>query len=154
MIEWVIVRGYRENTGKNSPDVWTESCYQVFRRITENANAAMLNFHSPVYPELAVRYWNQEPSPVSRGQIFSQRPTSLQTHSCLIPIKVGAFFRALLVATSSLQSRYEFVVRLCIKLMKNSPPSSYQKWPQPQDNLTPNSNLLTQNLSSGLNMFV
>ena len=56
MIEWVIVRGYRETTGKNSPDVWTESCYQVFRRITENANAAMLNFHSPVYPELAVRY--------------------------------------------------------------------------------------------------
>ena len=27
------------------PDVWTESRYQVFRRITDNSNAAMLNFH-------------------------------------------------------------------------------------------------------------
>ncbi len=29
MIEWVIVRGFRENTGKPAPDVWTESTYQV-----------------------------------------------------------------------------------------------------------------------------
>lgn len=29
--------------------------YQVFQRITENANAAMLHFQSPIYPELAVQ---------------------------------------------------------------------------------------------------
>ena len=28
---------------------------QVFQRITENANAAMLHFQSPIYPELAVQ---------------------------------------------------------------------------------------------------
>ena len=29
--------------------------YQVFQRITENVNAAMLHFQSPVYPDLAVQ---------------------------------------------------------------------------------------------------
>ena len=29
--------------------------FQVFQRITENANAAMLHFQSPIYPELAVK---------------------------------------------------------------------------------------------------
>merc|ERR1712083_881910 len=37
------------------PDIWGESRYQVFQRITENANAAMLHFQSPIYPELAVK---------------------------------------------------------------------------------------------------
>jgi len=61
MIEWVMVRGYDEPTNKDtrtdgSPDVWTESRYCVFRRITDNANAAMLNyFQSPLYPELAAK---------------------------------------------------------------------------------------------------
>ena len=34
IIEWVIVRGFRENTGKASPDVWTESSYQVSIQVT------------------------------------------------------------------------------------------------------------------------
>ena len=57
MIEWVVVKGYSEDSCKvdGQLDVWTESSYQVFRRITENANAAMLNFQSPLYPELAVK---------------------------------------------------------------------------------------------------
>ena len=29
--------------------------HEVFQRITENANAAMLHFQSPIYPELAVQ---------------------------------------------------------------------------------------------------
>ncbi len=60
MIEWVIVKGFEEESLPASVtdgqvDVWSDSRYKVFRRITENANAAMLNFQSPVYPELAVR---------------------------------------------------------------------------------------------------
>ena len=58
MIEWVMVRGYGEKVDPSNdgiPDVWQESNYQVFKRITDNANAAMLNFYSPVYPELAVK---------------------------------------------------------------------------------------------------
>lgn len=53
-LEYVVVRGYKEDTGPNS-DVWTESAYQVFRMVSDNANAAMLNFHNPNYPELAVK---------------------------------------------------------------------------------------------------
>merc|ERR1712059_106588 len=58
MIEWVVVKGWeeelvRQDTGQ--PDIWGESRYQVFQRITENANAAMLHFQSPIYPELAVK---------------------------------------------------------------------------------------------------
>ncbi len=29
LIEWVVIRGYKEKTGKKSPDLWTESNYQV-----------------------------------------------------------------------------------------------------------------------------
>lgn len=50
MIEWVVVKGYGETM-----DLWTESRYKVFRKVTENANAAMLHFYSPTLPELAVR---------------------------------------------------------------------------------------------------
>jgi len=58
MIEWVVVKGWeeelvRQDTGQ--PDIWGESRYHVFQRITENANAAMLHFQSPIYPELAVK---------------------------------------------------------------------------------------------------
>lgn len=57
MIEWVVVKGWEEELVKadGQPDIWGESRYQVFQRITENANAAMLHFQSPIYPELAVR---------------------------------------------------------------------------------------------------
>lgn len=50
MIEWIVVRGYTE-----SLDLWTESRHKVFRKVTENALAAMLHFSSPTLPELAVR---------------------------------------------------------------------------------------------------
>jgi len=53
-LEYVVVRGYKEDTGPNS-DLWTESAYQVFRMVSDNANAAMLNFHTPNYPEVAIR---------------------------------------------------------------------------------------------------
>lgn len=50
MIEWVVVKGYGETM-----DLWTESRHKVFRKVTENAHAAMLHFYSPTLPELAVR---------------------------------------------------------------------------------------------------
>lgn len=58
MIEWVVVKGWEEELVKQDtgqPDIWGESRYHVFQRITENANAAMLHFQSPIYPELAVK---------------------------------------------------------------------------------------------------
>lgn len=50
MIERVLIKGYGETM-----DMWTESRHKVFRKITENAQSAMLHFHSLVLPELAVR---------------------------------------------------------------------------------------------------
>jgi len=50
IIEWVIVRGYNENL-----DLWTESRHHVFRKVTENAHAAMLHYFSPTMPDFAVR---------------------------------------------------------------------------------------------------
>jgi len=57
MIEWVVVKGWKEDLVKpdGQVDIWGESRFHVFQRITENANAAMLNFQSPVYPHLAVK---------------------------------------------------------------------------------------------------
>ena len=57
IIEWVIVKGFNESGsfGDSESDIWQESDYQVFRKITDNANAAMLNFTSPVYPEYALK---------------------------------------------------------------------------------------------------
>uniref|UniRef100_A0A6M2DN73 Putative mediator of rna polymerase ii transcription subunit 27 n=1 Tax=Xenopsylla cheopis TaxID=163159 RepID=A0A6M2DN73_XENCH len=50
MIEWVVVKGHGE-----SLDLWTESRHKVFRKVTENAHAAMLHFYSPTLPDLAVK---------------------------------------------------------------------------------------------------
>ncbi|XP_025832591.1 mediator of RNA polymerase II transcription subunit 27 [Agrilus planipennis] len=50
MIEWVIVKAHSE-----SSDLWTESRYKVFRKVTENCHAAMCHFYSPTMPDLAVR---------------------------------------------------------------------------------------------------
>jgi len=52
MIEWVGVRGPTEDAGG---DIWFESRFEVFRRISHCANAAMLNFQSAMYPELSVK---------------------------------------------------------------------------------------------------
>lgn len=58
MVEWVVVKGATEDLyGEDGSkiDIWGESRYKVFRKVTENANAAMLHFYSPAYPELAIR---------------------------------------------------------------------------------------------------
>ena len=56
VIEWVIVKGCNEGGSTDSEtDLWQESDYQVFRKITDNANAAMLNFSSPMYPEYGLK---------------------------------------------------------------------------------------------------
>jgi len=57
MIEWVIVKGFNEPINPNSlqQELWQESRYQVFRKITDHANAAMLHFSSPTLPDLSVR---------------------------------------------------------------------------------------------------
>lgn len=56
-IEWVVVKGWTEESTRDDggPDVWAESRHEVFRRITNNANAAMLNFTSFLYPEMSVK---------------------------------------------------------------------------------------------------
>lgn len=56
MIEWVVVKGHGETL-----DLWTESRHKVFRKVTENAHAAMLHFSSPTLPELAVRSFMVSP---------------------------------------------------------------------------------------------
>jgi len=57
MIEWVIVKGFNEPINPNSlqQELWQESRYYVFRKITDHANAAMLHFSSPTLPDLSVR---------------------------------------------------------------------------------------------------
>lgn len=57
LIEWVVVRAYNEplldEDGK--VDLYTSSQYKVFQKVTDNANAAMLNFCSSGFSDLAVR---------------------------------------------------------------------------------------------------
>ena len=50
MIEWVIVRGFME-----AFDLWKDSRHKVFKKVTENSQAAMLHFYSPTLPELALK---------------------------------------------------------------------------------------------------
>ena len=49
MVEWVVVKAATEDllTEEGKIDMWGESRYKVFRKVTENANAAMLHFYSP-----------------------------------------------------------------------------------------------------------
>jgi len=81
MIEWVVVKGYEEELVKQDtgqPDIWGESRYEVFQRITENANAAMLYFQSPVYPELAVKSFMTYLH--SFGSLFSDKCRGCHQH--------------------------------------------------------------------------
>ena len=57
MVEWVVVKGFNEDlyNEDGTINMWGESRYKVFRKVTENTNAAMLHFYSPAYPELAIR---------------------------------------------------------------------------------------------------
>jgi len=43
------------STESGELDLWTESKYKIFQKVTDNANAAMLHFHVPIHPELSVR---------------------------------------------------------------------------------------------------
>jgi len=53
LIEWVTVKGYDENL--EVEDLWTESRYEVFRKVQDQTHSAMLHFFSPTLPELAVK---------------------------------------------------------------------------------------------------
>lgn len=53
LIEWVTVKGYDEPL--EIEDLWTESRYEVFRKVQEHTHSAMLHFFSPTLPELAVK---------------------------------------------------------------------------------------------------
>ncbi|GIX70085.1 mediator of RNA polymerase II transcription subunit 27-B [Caerostris extrusa] len=57
IIDFVVVKGYNEDFyGENDKlDIWSESRYLVFQKVTEHANAAMLHFYSPNLPDLAIR---------------------------------------------------------------------------------------------------
>ncbi|XP_065569174.1 mediator of RNA polymerase II transcription subunit 27-like [Artemia franciscana] len=57
MIEWVQIKSFTEDfSGEDGKlDIWTDSRYKVFRKVTEHANSAMLHFSSPIYPELGVK---------------------------------------------------------------------------------------------------
>jgi mediator of RNA polymerase II transcription subunit 27 len=57
LMEWVVVRGTAEDMLKEDGtlDLWSESRYKVFQKVTDNANAAMLHFCAPTQPELSVR---------------------------------------------------------------------------------------------------
>ncbi|OXU23842.1 hypothetical protein TSAR_011449 [Trichomalopsis sarcophagae] len=50
MMERVVIKGYNEEL-----DLWTESRYKVFQRVTDHAHAAMLHFYNPNFPELTLK---------------------------------------------------------------------------------------------------
>lgn len=43
------------DTSKDAIDLWSESKYNVFRKLTHHANAAVLHFQYPTFPEIAVK---------------------------------------------------------------------------------------------------
>ncbi|KAK7083115.1 Mediator of RNA polymerase II transcription subunit 27 [Halocaridina rubra] len=57
LIEWVVVRAFNEPflDEEGKVDLYTPSQYKVFQKVTDNANAAMLNFCSPGFSDLSVR---------------------------------------------------------------------------------------------------
>jgi mediator of RNA polymerase II transcription subunit 27 len=82
LIEWVVVRASNEDMTKEDGtlDLWTESRYKVFQKVTDNANAAMLHFCAPNYPELSVRsfmIWLH-----SYITLFSQSCKKCSLHLC------------------------------------------------------------------------
>lgn len=64
MIEWVKVKAFDESF-KNEDgqfDIWTASQYEVFQKVTDNAEAASLRFYAPAMPQLAIKsfiHWLQ-----------------------------------------------------------------------------------------------
>ncbi|GFO20182.1 mediator of RNA polymerase ii transcription subunit 27 [Plakobranchus ocellatus] len=57
MIEWVKVKGFDETfkTEDGQIDIWSASRYQVFQKVTDNAEAASLRFFHPLMPQLAIK---------------------------------------------------------------------------------------------------
>jgi len=80
LIEWVMVKGFNEsfdddnnnssnydkrlrrsydssagNLDNDKLDIWSESRYEVFRKVTEHANAAMLHYYSPTHWDVAIK---------------------------------------------------------------------------------------------------
>ncbi|XP_017471649.1 PREDICTED: mediator of RNA polymerase II transcription subunit 27 [Rhagoletis zephyria] len=53
LIEWVTVKGFDETLDPD--DLWTESRYEVFRKVQEHTHIAMLHFFSPTLPDLAIK---------------------------------------------------------------------------------------------------
>ncbi|XP_059148387.1 mediator of RNA polymerase II transcription subunit 27-like [Physella acuta] len=56
-IEWVKVKGFDETfqTEDGQVDIWSNSRYQVFQKITHHAVAASLHYYAPAIPEIAVK---------------------------------------------------------------------------------------------------
>lgn len=50
LIEWIIVKGFME-----SLDLWTESRFKVFRKVTENAHVAVMRFYMPTMPDVSAK---------------------------------------------------------------------------------------------------
>jgi mediator of RNA polymerase II transcription subunit 27 len=67
LIEWVVVRAANEEMYKEDGtlELWAESRYKVFQKVTDNANAAMLHFLAPTHPELSVRSFMVKLSKIS-----------------------------------------------------------------------------------------
>ncbi|CAG2115896.1 unnamed protein product, partial [Medioppia subpectinata] len=81
LIEWVVVKGFDEtfddpnfdnshvkrlrrfpetaavtaNMETERLDIWSESKHEVFRKVSEHANAAMLHYYSPIHCDVAIR---------------------------------------------------------------------------------------------------
>uniref|UniRef100_A0A0B6Z9V2 Mediator of RNA polymerase II transcription subunit 27 n=1 Tax=Arion vulgaris TaxID=1028688 RepID=A0A0B6Z9V2_9EUPU len=57
MIEWVKVKGIDETfeTDDRQIDIWSNSRYQVFQKITDHAVAASLHYYAPAKPDLAIK---------------------------------------------------------------------------------------------------
>lgn len=50
MMERVVVMSFNEQL-----DLWTESRYKVFQRVTDHAHAAMLHYNNPNLPDMSVK---------------------------------------------------------------------------------------------------
>lgn len=61
LIDYVLVKGFNEEFVdlEDRMDIWSESRYEVFRKITEHANSAMLHFSSPLHHEAALKSFFQ-----------------------------------------------------------------------------------------------
>ena len=57
VIEWVLIKGLGENFEDEDGklDIWMDSRYEVFRKITDHANSAMLYYVSPLHVDLGIR---------------------------------------------------------------------------------------------------